>query len=66
MENSYVSSANNLTVNIISIDRSLLQIKKKGSPKIDLCGTPTSAGNHFDVQKLQLSENCFIKNIKKI
>ena len=49
MENSDVSSANNLTVDMISIDRSLILIGKKRGPKIDLCRTPDLTGNHSDV-----------------
>ena len=34
---------------MISIDRSLIQIRKKRGPKIDPCGTPALTGNHSDV-----------------
>ena len=48
MENSDVSSGNNLTVDMISIDRSLILIGKKRGPKI-ICRTPDLTGNHSDV-----------------
>ena len=34
---------------MISIDRSLIQIRKKRGPKIDPCGTPALTGNHSDI-----------------
>ena len=40
MENNDVSSANNLVVDTISFQRSLMQIKKKRGPNIDPCGSP--------------------------
>ena len=49
MEKIDVSSVNNLTRDITSINSSLIQTRKKGDPKIDLCGTPTLNGNHSDV-----------------
>ena len=49
MEKIDVSSANNLTVDRISIDRSLIQIRKKRSSQIDPSGTPALTGNHSDV-----------------
>ena len=48
MENSDVSLANNISVDTISVDRSLIFIRKKRNPKIDPCGTPTLTGNHPD------------------
>ena len=49
MEKIDVSSANNLTVDRISIDRSLIQIRKKRISQIDPCGTPALTANHSDV-----------------
>ena len=40
MENNDVSSANNLVVDAISFQRSLMQIRKKREPNIDPCGSP--------------------------
>ena len=40
MENNDVSSANNLVVHTISSQRSLMQIRRKGGPNIDPCGSP--------------------------
>ena len=48
MENNAVSSANSFTVEIVSTDRSLMYIRKKSGPKMDLCGTPAFTGNHSD------------------
>ena len=49
MEKSDVSSSNNLTVDVISTDRSLLQIRKKTGSKIDPFGAPALTGSHSDV-----------------
>ena len=40
MENNDVSSANNLVVHTILFQRSLMQIRRKGGPNIDPCGSP--------------------------
>ena len=37
---------NNLTVDMISTDRSLIKIRKKRGPEIDPCGTPALTSNH--------------------
>ena len=47
MQNSDVSSMNNLTVDMISTDRSLIKIRKKRGPEIDPCGTPALTSNHW-------------------
>ena len=46
MENNDVSSANNLVVDTISFQRSLMQIRRKGGPNIDPCGSPAREKKH--------------------
>ena len=53
MGNSEVSSANNLTVDVISIDWSLIQIRKSRGPKLDHCGRPALTGNQSDVRTFE-------------
>ena len=46
MEINDVLSANIFIVTIMSTDRSLMYIRKKTKPKMDLCGTTGFTGNH--------------------
>ena len=64
MENNDLSSGNNFTVDVISIDRSLMYIREKSGPKTNLCGTPAFTGNHSHVSdhSRQLSGICLSKN----
>ena len=62
MEKIDVSSANNLTVDRISIDRSLIQIRKKRSSQIDPCGTPALTGNHSDVWPFKTTRSNLLPN----
>ena len=48
-ENREVSSANSFTVDTKSSERSLMQIRKKGWPRMEPCGTPALTGNHSNV-----------------
>ena len=49
MEKSDVLSAKNLTGDMISIDRLLVQTRKKRDPQVDPCGTPALTSNHSAV-----------------
>ena len=65
MENSDVSSGNSLAVDMISIDRSLIWIRKKRDPEIDPCGTPAVTGNHSDVRPFKATLlNLFLRKFQ--